>query len=432
MIAILDPDRPRRVTGISSGFAFALLSILIAAPLAAVDPFAVRVTTQTALQSRSHENKSTPPAAAGSQCQFDRETVGTQAFVGDNPRKIDIKLQRATRCVFADITGPVSISTDERRIIEVEPTGFARVREVTPDQDVELVIDRKNGAIKRVFTINGAAPPDDGGTERAWLARVLPEVLSEGAIDPEQRVMRLLKSNGLAATLDQIGSLQSPAARLAHFKALVAVNEWNAAELERIKATAARYLTRTSDLAAFNRSMAKKKEPVARKGSNDDIEMMEQVLRGFTSSYDLHMAMKSQLTGASREMLLMFARVSAQISDSNEKGTFLIAAVPHFLGRDSQLRNAWFAAASNVQSSYERRLVLEAVLNNAKGSEVLTAAILKATTGMSPGYDKTVVLTEVAKRGLITTTALRTAFLAEVNTITSTTDRRTIIEALRL
>ena len=45
MLAILDPDRPRRVTGITSGLSIALLSVLIAAPLAAVDPFAVRVIT---------------------------------------------------------------------------------------------------------------------------------------------------------------------------------------------------------------------------------------------------------------------------------------------------------------------------------------------------------------------------------------------------
>ena len=48
---------------------------------------------------------------------------------------------------------------------------------------------------------------------------------------------------------------------------------------------------------------------------------------------------------------------------------------------------------------------------------------------MSSGYDKAIVLAELAKEKLINTPELRTAFLAEVNTLPAGSDRRAVLEA---
>jgi beta-lactamase regulating signal transducer with metallopeptidase domain len=446
MLAILDPERPRRVSGMTSGLMFALLSVLIAAPLAAVDPFAVRVVTTPSTETPSTATPSTatakqdtpaprPPMrsfALGEACDFNAEGIGTRADVtADNA--LQISLRRSARCVQGDISGPVQLSPDEQRILAVKTGGFVQLRELTPQRDVKLVIDHSSeGGVWRSFTINDRIPDDDGRSEREWVARVLPELLSEGSIRPQERVQRMLQSNGLAGTLRQIAALASPSARLAHFKALVAVGEWTAPELNRIKNAAAQALN-ARDLENFNSSLPKSTTKVdSPRIATNDVEVMEQILMGINSSYDLHMAMKSQLTRADKPMLMMFARVAQHINSGYELATFLIEAKPYYLARnDLQLEDAWFNAAAKVGSSYERSRLLIGILDHATSSERVTLKLLRATTNMSSSVDKATLLAAVAKAKVINTQATRTEFLKQVNTITTSTDRRMVLEALQ-
>jgi beta-lactamase regulating signal transducer with metallopeptidase domain len=83
MLAILDPERPRRVTGITSGLSFALLSVVIAAPLAAVDPFAVRVTT--APPSHSVKDDGKVPVTEGTSGTTQMKSAAPAARTGEAP-----------------------------------------------------------------------------------------------------------------------------------------------------------------------------------------------------------------------------------------------------------------------------------------------------------------------------------------------------------
>jgi beta-lactamase regulating signal transducer with metallopeptidase domain len=436
MLAILDPERPRRVTGITSGLGFALLSVLIAAPLAAVDPFAVRVVTASTKSAEPQSPAPAPlavkPLSSEAGCDFTSTADATSVNTHENA--FDVRLKRGARCVLADVSGGVRISPDERRILGVDNGGLVRLREATSARVTELLIERTTGTgVRRAFTVNGRVPDDDGRAEREWVARILPELLSEGAIHTQERVLRLLQTNGLSGTLQQIASLRSPAGRLSHFKELVAIGNWSAAEIRRINAAATESLKGSpNDLAAFNRALPKARaaKPRAVAMNLRDVELMEEILEGISSSYDVQLAMKSQVPTANAEMLLMFARVAAKMANSHEVAEFLKPSIPYYLARDQALTNAWFQAARQIGSSSERKEVLLAALDYVQGNEQFTLLLLDATTNMSSTVDKTAVLVEVAKRKLIRTPALRSAFLAQVKTIASGVDRRAIIEAL--
>jgi beta-lactamase regulating signal transducer with metallopeptidase domain len=439
MLAILDPERPRRVTGITSGVAFALLSVLIAAPLAALDPFAVNVATMP-IETTPLAGKPAfaTPAGAAQPCDFALGGEGTNVEVSEDG--IEIRLRRDARCISGELSGPVRISPDETRILAVDPGGIVRVREAVPHRTIELMIEHnRRSGVDRSFTINGRRPDDDGRTEREWLARVLPELYAESGIDPQDRVMRMLKSNGLSATLVQIARITSASSRRAHYQALLAIDDWSPAELTRIRSAATESLKSSpNELAALRRSFTQPRPTNAQAsagtapaaGPSNDVELMEEVLKGISSSYDLHMAMKSQLPGANREMLLMFARNAGRISSGYELANFLLAAKGNYLVPDDfALEDAWFTAAGKISSSGERGRALIGVLDHATNERV-TLKILNAMNGMSSGYDKTVVLTEIAKKKIVTTPAARSAFLAQVNTLSSSVDRRTVLEAL--
>ena len=353
MLAILDPERPRRVTGITSGVVFAMLSVLIAAPLAAVDPFAVRVTS-------SNASDAPPPAAAiadVADCEFNSNSDQTSADSDDDAMQVRIK--RGLRCAFIDVSGPVQLSPDERRILSVEPGGMVRVREVTPENAKQLIIERPTvGSAKRSFTINGRVPDDDGANEREWLTRVLPELMAEGAIRPQQRVLAMLRSNGLAGTLRQISAISSPASRFAHFRELVEIGDWSPAELDRIRAAGnAALRSSPKELAAFNRALPIRVSSESASAPQSDVELLDKILAGITSSYDLSNAMLSQLGTANRDVLVVFARHATRMSDYDLR-SFLVVAGPHYFGKDRALTDTWFKSASNIGSSYERRVVL--------------------------------------------------------------------------
>jgi beta-lactamase regulating signal transducer with metallopeptidase domain len=450
MLAILDPERPRAVTGIMSGIAFAVLSLLIAAPVAAIDPFAFRVVTKPAAQTDLPTEpqpgpppplvKASTPAPAVStttsqKCRFDETIIGTHANVSDDKLRIDVQLHRPDRCIFTELRG-VKLSADERRILEVPAGGYASVREVTRQRDIVLSIEHlSTGDLRRSFTINGRVPDDDGSTERAWLARVLPQALAEGSINPAARVSRMLKSNGLDGTLSDIAELRSPQARRYHFVALIKANAWSDTELSRITTVIRRSL--------YGRDLEEALKAVPAKGSakpekqrvevKTDKELLEGLLLGFTSSYDLRMAMLSQLPKADKETLLMFTEhVPRMGASSYEAAEFLIdSKIPYLHHKDDVLAGAWFRAASSILSSYERSRVLFSALEYVQGSEARTLMLLRATANMSSNSDKAGVLSTVAKAKLIHTPALRTEFLVQANTITTAEFRRAVLEALQ-
>jgi hypothetical protein len=161
-----------------------------------------------------------------------------------------------------------------------------------------------------------------------------------------------------------------------------------------------------------------------------DEEMLERILRTISSGYDLRLAMKSQMVGADRERLLMFMRVSASMGSNHDLGSFLLEAAPYYLGKDRQLEDAWLNAAQKIGSSHERKLALTGVLDYAQGNVPVTLGLINAIKGMSSGADKAEVLTAMAKRKIISTPELRAAFLTQVSTLSSTVDKRTVLEAL--
>jgi beta-lactamase regulating signal transducer with metallopeptidase domain len=442
MLAILDPERPRRVTGITSGVMFALLSVLIAAPLAAIDPYAFRVETAPTQTKASEplapvarpevpsQPASQTAAITKEECNFDLGGEGTTANVGSD-NSVSVRLRRGARCVLGDVSGAVTISPDERRILAVNTGGFLKLRELTPGRDVQLVIDHASrGGLWRAFTINGRVPDDDGRNEREWVARVLPELMSEGGIRVQERVQRMLQSNGLSGTLRQLSAMSSASTRLMHFKALVEIGDWTPAELERIKAAAAQALP-ARDLANFNRLLTRApQKPDSQKRVSTDAELLEQILRGISSGYDLRMAIKSQLPRADRTTLLMFMRVAANMSSGYELASLLGEAAEYYLGKDAGLEDAWFRTASQIMSSDSRRSALTFILDRAKNNERITLKTLNAMNGMSSGVDRALLLTAIAEKKLLTTPELRTAFLGQVNALSSSVDRRLVLEKL--
>ena len=435
MLAILDPERPRAVTGVTSGMMFALLSLLIAAPVAAIDPFAFNVVEEP----KAAASPVTPaPAVTSSDCKFETGTISTSVKSTDEKPDFRVELQRENHCVFATFLGDVDISPDDRRILEIPTNSAVAVREVTREGTTVLRIETdESGRNSRSFTVNDQAVAN-GDIERRWLARVLPEVMREGAINPQERVARMLASHGLTGTLSGIAEIRSPAARRTHYIALIRASQWTDNELGRIRSAASRNLD-GNDLTAVLGAMRpiRKDGPPAALATpsgpiNSDTELLDRILSGMSSGYDLRVALVGQLPKVDRAGLLMLARQAQRITSSYDLGEFLKAGAKQYLdGNDDELAAVWFKSAMMITSSYDRSVSLRLAIPHVQGSESRTTMLLRATAGMSSGYDKAALLASIAKAKLITTPALRTALLEQVSTLSSGSDRRTVLEALQ-
>ena len=431
MIAILDPERRRAVTGISSGVVFALLSVLIAAPVAAIDPFAVNVVTVP--QESANPRAAVAASGKSADCSFDATTMGTTVNTRSDSG-FEVSLQRGDYCLYADVEGNVDISDDDRRVLAVPAGGRFVLRRTTREGETALRINTlEDGRYTRSFTVNGVTVDDDGNAERKWLARVLPEVMREGGIDPPERIARMLAQHGLIGTLAGISEIKSATAKRDHYIALIKASKWTDAEHGRIRAAAARNLD-GADLNAVIGAMrpTRKDAPASKTPINSDAELMDKVMGGFTSSYDLRMAMVSQLPHADRATLLSFGKHARRMTSSFEISEFLLASKKEYLDKDDpDLAAEWFKTVPTMSSSYERSKVLAAAIPYLKGSEDRTLMWLRATSTMSSGFDKANVLAALAKAKLVNTPALRTALLEEVSTLSAGSDRRIVLEALK-
>jgi hypothetical protein len=97
--------------------------------------------------------------------------------------------------------------------------------------------------------------------------------------------------------------------------------------------------------------------------------------------------------------------------------------------RDDQSRVAYLQAVKSVNSDYERRRALSALLKTGPVSAIVAASVLDAAKSIGSDYEEATVLTELLAVSEVADTN-RDAFAAAMNTIQSDYERRRVLTAL--
>lgn len=235
---------------------------------------------------------------------------------------------------------------------------------------------------------NGNEQPLDADA-KAWLARIVPMLLREAAIDVKGRVARLVARGGNDAVLAEVAQIRSDYAKGRYLGELLR--------------------TRTLDDAELDRALA----AIGTIGSD------------YEKRQALDVALASQQLGKPQWMRVMEA--AAGIGSDYERAQLLTDSAAR-VADDDELRGAWLKAGSSIGSDYERRRSLEALAKKTRGDAALID-ILDAADGMGSDYEQRELLSQVARRST-NPNGLAPRYAQAVRRIGSDYEQREAITAL--
>jgi hypothetical protein len=255
-----------------------------------------------------------------------------------------------------------------------------------------------------------------------------------------------------------IATIKSSAAKTAHYQALLDGDSFTQDEIDRIARTAARDLAATpSDLRAVLDRMTPSgaRMMLAPKGTSlEDWAVSGTGRRGTgahspsaaakaaigqsivaavkekTSSADKAALLSQYAATGDPESLLLVLRGAKDVASDGDRSSLLKTVASRALTpRSSALRQAFFDALATLTSDGDKRDVLVAAIPYGHADPAVTAGVLHGVSNVHSSGDKTVVLIAVAEQRLLTSPALRQAFLAAAKEVPSSSDHSRVLQA---
>lgn len=459
MLAILDSRQDRHTLSRKSAMAAVAALALLVLPLAALRPFEKRAAIEpvkpSLASSAAKVPKSDQPAkpfrnisdkacdsamTASTRLSSNHVHVNVDDSGDLSDQVIEFMSTRPDRCEQAAIIGNAKFAAD--RLISLGDDAYVKLREITPNVDRSVTITRRaNGTMEFASRRNGVAVPFDDSM-RAWLARFMPEVLTEAGIGVPARVARDLASGGVPAALARIDRITSSASRRAHYEALLDGRPLTDSEYALISRQVTRSLASSpTDLAAvLGRIVAG--PPAGTRGLGKAIARLGQAqatlgkalgsaLEASKSSSDSAHMLTQYGVSDDPDMMLLALEGAKDISGDSDKRVLLQTLAAGSLRRNSaRLRTAFFDVADTFSSDTDLRLVLMAALPFGHADPLVTSNVFRLVEKrMSSDTDRRIVLVTAAQQKLITTPTLREQFMAAAKSMSSGSDYRLVIQA---
>ena len=469
MLAILDPRLDRKSLNRRGTLMTAFIVALLTIPLAALRPFqqptpeiqaalpesfkisfaeavpsGVVSALATPLSSASNQvsgskavtpaSKSTGASRATWTCDtYPGGSHGTSIHINegsrDGSRVLEYLTSGSDRCTEAAMLGKATFSDDEARIAALSPGGFARFRERTNAFDRAVsVTPVGDGSLAYTATIDGRPAPFDA-TMQNWLARLLPEILREAAINVPARVARLRAQGGVPAVLREISQIHSSSAKRAHYEELIKHGPMlSGADADRVVEQMSRDITSSGDLSATLQMLPRSvlQSPSSRKSIAGALSQIK-------SSGDKATTLAILAPNADPEMLLLLAKAAEDVQSSGDKANFLLTTASEYLSPASEsLRNAYFHTLGTVQSDGDKATILITAAPYGHASPAIVPMIVEATRSIGSSGDVANVLITLSSQRLIQSGSSQ-ATLAVINrtlTMASSGDRANVLISL--
>lgn len=246
----------------------------------------------------------------------------------------------------------------EDTVESVAAGGKVVLQETVADVTRKVEYSGGDAGLKVRYWLNGKEQALDADAN-AWIAKAVPQLLRESAVNVEQRVARLHQRGGARAVLGDVALIHSDYSRGRHLGELLTKHSLDAAEL---------------DLALTE---------VNKIGSDYE---RRQVLSA---------TLKSQRLGAP-QLAKVFESASG-IGSDYERAELLVESADR-VGSDAQLRQAWLKAAHGIGSDYEHRRSLEALVEHNKGNDAALLEILELGGDIGSDYEHRHLLGEIAEK----------------------------------
>lgn len=263
-------------------------------------------------------------------------------------------------------------------VFEIEQThaGVSRSLRMTPGK----------AGVMREYKVDGKAHPFDAGAQ-AWLAATIPQIYRLSALDAQARAKRILARGGADALLAEIALLHGDYVRAEYLGQFFA------------------------------------------QGDPDDAQTAKALvlMRAMRSDYEkrrsLGIALSRSVPSPQQAALLSIA---AEIDSDFERAEWLIDAAAK-LPVDGGNADGWSRALRGIESDFERKRALTAVIEDGQPRAAALALALRTMRGMSSDFERRSVLEAAADADVPLSDA---DYLAAVDAMSSDFERREALAAL--
>lgn len=387
------------------------------------------------------------------------------------------------------IDGAVEFTDDDHDVKSLSPGGHFRMEEKTglSGRAYDVKADSA-GNLTKAWTVDGSAKPLDN-EGRAWLDRLLPQMIRDSGIGAGPRVARILRQGGPQAVITEIGLIHSDGSKRIYLEQLFAQATLNTEQLKdaaglirRISSDGDKaqvlsivdgkyftgelrsYLFEAVESISSNGDKRRVLSDIIKKdaGSTDtlvsaaraakhissdgdkaevliemaapyraggglDVEYFEAV-RSIASNGDHARVLSTLLAahGDDRGTLARALQSAGTISSDGDKARVLKEAVPRY-SNDEITRKSFFDAANSVSSDGDHQQVLVALAHRQGIDAATLDGIAKSAQRISSDGDKARVLMELAGTNL---EPVRDDFFAAANTISSAGDHSQVLVTL--
>ena len=450
MLAILDSRQDRHTLGRKSTIAAIAALAFLVFPLSALRPFEAKKLAATVASVAAASPKPKSSASFRNYSDLvcdsamnaptrDAHLVHLHDSKGEFP-VVEYLSIRADRCAQAALVGKTMFAND--RLISLGDSAYVMLREMTRTSDRSvLVTPRSNGTLAFSPRINGRPVPYDDSM-RLWVARFMPEVLTEGGVGVAERVARDMARGGVGAVLSRISNMASANARRVHYEALLDGKPLTDSEYDRVSRHAAQWLASTPDDLSAVLTRIAAGPAGGTKGLGRALSRLNQAqetlgkalstaLDASRSSGDTARTLTNYGTSDDPDMMLLALRGAKDLSSDTDKRILLQTLAAGALRRGSpSLRNAFFEIAETMASDTDLRVSLMTALPYGHTDPLVTSNVMRLVrTKMSSDMEKRVTLVTAVEQKLISTAKLREEFMAAAKSIESSDEYRVVMQA---
>jgi beta-lactamase regulating signal transducer with metallopeptidase domain len=278
------------------------------------------------------------------------------------------------------IEGKVEFNDAETEIASISEDGELSIVEQRDGVKRELRVTAAASGLARLYRVDGDEVPYDAAAAQ-WFSAILPDIFRTTGLDAEKRLKRILARGGVDAALAEIALIKSDYVRSSYIGDLFSNAELDATQLDRVVV----------------------------------------LIDAITSEYELRRALTpalaaGRLSDASQARVLGLA---ARMESDYERAELLIDASKQIV-LDGQRLPAWQKATEGIESDYEKRRVLEALLAQKQRSPAHAQLAIAMAGSIASDYEKRMLLEAAAGMDAID----RSAYVRVASGIGSDYERR--------
>ncbi|MGH8273044.1 MAG: M56 family metallopeptidase [Gammaproteobacteria bacterium] len=397
-------------------------------------------------------------AGAGSPSCAGFESQGYAISVAQDGRNTSVSISGNGRRLKMHAHGLFAFNAAENGVVTLANGSELEIEAIQNGTTRRAVFSGTNGAIERSYYVNGKAQPFDANAHK-WLARVVPQILRESAINVKARIAHIFKRGGPDAVLAEIAKIRGGYARSIYISTFAQSGPLNPAIVDRLiaeaagidsaygkeHALAAIYKTQHphgSQLTALLKAgsgmdsgyqtsqllqLVAAKMPLDNTTVHTYLEMAGKI----DSDYEMRTSLSALLQRPDVTpsiTMQVIAMAAKHLSSAYALQTTLGIAASR-LGNSSKAVMTYCRAASHISSSYGKRQALDTLLQKTKLKKSGYMCVLNATASVSSDYDRATLLVKIAHQ-MPNDSALLEKYRSITKTIGSAYDREQAEDAL--